>query len=494
MFKDKLGRYLDSGFPIIYVESNEYIKCRSLIEEAAGDFRSLMEWSPGDGLYDHKEGIREAISFEDLLQRMSIDPLAFENRVLLLQDVTSYLESPVVVSLIKEVARRIRDGFSFDIVIIEKEYHVPSELEDFVTLLEMDPLDETAVQEIIENFLKEQGQPLPEKRLLKRISRMMKGLTEMEIQDLLALALSDDGEITSSDIALVFEQKRQTIKKSGILEMIPVHETIEDIGGLEAIKEWLQDNAVVFSKVEEARDFGVDIPKGVLVVGMPGCGKSITAKAVAALFQIPLLRMDMGKLMGKYVGESEKNMRKAIRLAEEVSPCVLWIDEMEKAFAGIGESGGGAEVTTRLFGTFLTWLQEKQSLAFVVATANNIAKLPPELLRKGRFDEIFYVDLPTLKERKEIFQIHLNKRRPKDAFSIDIDKLAQQTNGYTGADIEGVVKDGIKKAFVQGRSKVTTEDFSAAIGDTYSLSEIMPDVIQKMREAYKKCKFKNASR
>ena len=190
--------------------------------------------------------------------------------------------------------------------------------------------------------------------------------------NLLALAYSNDGELNRSDLSLIFEQKQQMIKKAGILEMIPFKETMEDIGGLESLKEWFIRKAKVFKNMDKAREYGVDVPKGVLIAGVPGCGKSLNAKAAASLFEVPLLRLDMGRLMGKYVGESEVNLRKAI------SPCVLWIDELEKAFAGIGESGGGAEVTTRLFGNFLTWMQEKSSSVFVVATANNITKLPQQ--------------------------------------------------------------------------------------------------------------------
>lgn len=201
----------------------------------------------------------------------------------------------------------------------------------------------------------------------------------------------------------------------------------------------------------------------------------------------------MGRLMGKYVGESEENLRKALKLAEAISPCVLWVDELEKAFAGIGGSGGGAEVTTRLFGNFLTWLQEKDAPVFVVATANNVSKLPPEFLRKGRFDEIYYVGLPKEKERNQIFSIHIKKRRPKDLRSVDLDKLAQATEGYCGADIESVVADAVEEAFVKGSDSVRTEDFLAAIHNTNSLSDTMKDSLKEMEDAYKKNHFRKAS-
>jgi SpoVK/Ycf46/Vps4 family AAA+-type ATPase len=202
----------------------------------------------------------------------------------------------------------------------------------------------------------------------------------------------------------------------------------------------------------------------------------------------------MGSLMGKYVGDSESNMRKAIKLAEAMAPCILWVDELEKAFAGIGGSGGGGEVINRLFGIFLTWMQEKTSATFVVATANDISKLPPELMRKGRFDEIFYVSLPKDEERKKIFEIHLNKRRKDDVGNIDIDKLVSRTEGYSGADIEGVVCESIENVFVQGNHHVTTQDILECIKNTHCLSEIMKDQIEQMSQLYEDRKFKKASR
>ncbi|MCD7957355.1 MAG: AAA family ATPase [Lachnospiraceae bacterium] len=276
--------------------------------------------------------------------------------------------------------------------------------------------------------------------------------------------------------------------------MIPLKETINDIGGLENLKTWFRRKAKVYKNLNKAEAFGVDMPKGVLIAGISGCGKSLTAKAAASLFEVPLLRLDMGRLMGKYVGESEENMRKATSLAEAISPCVLWIDEIEKAFAGIGGTGGGAEVTTRLFGNFLTWMQEKRSPVFVVATANDVTKLPPELLRKGRFDEIFYVGLPKKGERRRIFEIHIQKRRPQDLAAIDLNELATKTEGFSGADIEGVIKDAIESAFADDKDRIQTQDVLVAIRNTHSLSEIMKEDLDRLAKIYETGNFKNASK
>ena len=362
-----------------------------------------------------------------------------------------------------------------------------------MTLLQEDFLDTAEIKQVIVEFLQDYSLGNLNDRLLEEIVVAFKGLSKMEIETILALAFSSKGEIDRSTIDLIIEQKQQMIKKTGILEMVPIKESMEDIGGLENLKEWTQRKAKVLKNMARAEEYGVELPKGVLIAGVPGCGKSLSAKASAKLLEGPLLRLDMGRLMGKYVGESESNMRQAIALAEAISPCVLWIDELEKAFAGVGGDGGGAEVTTRLFGQFLTWMQEKKSAVFVVATATNIMKLPPELMRKGRFDEIFYVKLPSAKERRTIFEIHIMKRRPGDLKNIDIDKLVEKTEGYSGADIEGIVKEGIESAFVKGKENVTSEDILEAVGATHSLREIMKEEIEKMEKEYKDRKFKNAS-
>lgn len=385
-------------------------------------------------------------------------------------------------------------GADATVIIISNTLVIPKELEKFITILEMDYLEGDEIRQTIRKFIKDNDLKDIRESLLDEMAVAFKGLTEFEINNLLALAYADDGELTRGDLHLIFDQKQQIIKKAGILEMIPLKEKFEDIGGLENLKEWFRRKAKVYKNMEQAQKYGVDIPKGVLIAGLPGCGKSLSAKAAASLFEVPLLRLDMGRVMGKYVGESEGNLRKAIALAEAISPCVLWIDELEKAFAGIGGNGGGAEVTTRLFGNVLTWLQEKESPVFVVATANDITKMPPELMRKGRFDEIFYVGLPDEREREKIFEIHVGRRRPGDLKDLKLRDLAEKTRGFSGADIEGVVKDAIEAAFADGKERVRTQDILDAVKNTHSLSEVMKDSLDKMTKEYESRKFKNASR
>lgn len=491
--KTKLVRYMDAGFPILYLNTFEEEKAEDVIRSVIGG-KGIIEWSIR-GFRDFKEDMQEIDwTLPDTLQILLKDPKSLERKVLILKDVHYFLEDPVVIARLKCLAQLIDNGLDdCNIILLSPIVRIPKELESYMTILTMDYLDQPEIRKVIETFCQEQELPALQPQFLNELSLTLKGLSESEIQNILALSVSDDGDITRSDLSLIFEQKQQVIQKSGILEMIPLKESLADIGGLESLKKWLQRKAKIFKHIDQAEVFGVDVPKGVLIAGMPGCGKSLNAKAAAKLFGVPLLRMDMGRLMGKYVGESEANMRKAIALAEAISPCVLWIDELEKAFAGVGGEGGGADVTTRLFGTFLTWLQEKDSMAFVVATANDIAKMPPELLRKGRFDEIFYVGLPKPIERKKIFEIHIRKRRPSDLGQIDLDKLSAKTEGYSGADIEGVVRDSVEEAFSKDQDKLTTEGILQAIQNTHSLSEIMKESLDKMNKLYQERKFKNAS-
>lgn len=507
-FKNEIRSYLDASFPIIYLHTFEEDKAKQEIRAASRDTdaSSLVSlvWDGTDRVCDLNTGELRYETAQYSLERI-LDECWDEDarQILVLENISAFMDDPAVAARLKKMAEKIHLGeIDATIFIISPVLRILPELEKYITVLEIDHPEEKEIRDVIQEFCAEREIWISE-TLKKEFAGAFKGLSEFEIKNILQLAYAGSGEFRRSHISLIFDQKKQMIKKAGMLEMVPLEESLSDIGGLENLKQWLIRKNSVLSQMEEARAFGVDVPKGVLIAGVPGCGKSLSAKAAAKLFHIPLLRLDMGQLMGKYVGESEGNLRRAIKLTEAISPCVLWIDELEKAFAGIGGDGSGAEVTTRLFGTFLTWLQEKKSTAFVVATANDITKLPPELLRKGRFDEIFYVGLPALEERKKIFEIHIKKRREKDLSAIDLDSLARETEGYSGADIEGVVRESVEMAFARqqetlsaGKDKkgLTTEDIRNAIKNTHSLSEIMREPIKKMEEIYKDRKFKNASK
>lgn len=494
--KEKTIQYIYAGFPIIYMDTFEEDKIDILIESISGTLgREVYEWN---GTYGYIDFETKAPMIEDCTLEMMLEQLKekefLENKIIVLKDAHSYLEDVTVISKLKGIAKLISQGTEATIIIVSDILVIPKELERYITIVEIDYLSHADIKKIIQNFVSENDMPELDAVLLDEFATAFKGLTEFEVLNLLALSYAKDGELSKTDLSLIFDQKQQMIKKAGILEMIPLRETMKDIGGLENLKDWLNRKAKVYKNMAKAKEYGVDMPKGVLIAGVPGCGKSLNAKAAANLFEVPLLRLDLGRLMGKYVGESESNMRNAIALAEAISPCVLWIDELEKAFAGIGGDGGGAEVTTRLFGNFLTWMQEKESPAFVVATANDITKLPPELMRKGRFDEIFYVGLPNDKEREKIFEIHIGKRRPQDLSSIKISELVAKTKGFSGADIEGVIKDAIESAFSDGKEGLETKDILTAISNTNSLMEIMKESLEIMTKFYEKSKFKSASR
>lgn len=494
VFRKELEEYMDAALPILYVDTLENGKVQGILADIAKKKgRSVVSWSMHSGYVEEGGGYPTDLcgALASVLREQN-----FTRKILVLEDVAGELESPAIVSRLRCIAERIVRSELEDctVVLIAPLISIPRALEPYITLMNLDYLSQEKIKEHILDFVQNNYIQAPNEELLEQFAMHLRGLTETELDNILALTTSDDRELNQKDLRTILRQKQQIIKKSGILEMVTVKETVEDIGGLQNLKDWLRTKAQIFRDVRRAKEFGVDIPKGVLIAGMPGCGKSLTAKAAASMFKVPLLRMDMGRLMGKYVGESEANMRRALQLTEASSPCVLWIDELEKAFAGAGAQGGSSEVTTRLFGSFLTWMQEKDSLAFVVATANNISHLPPELMRKGRFDEIFYVDFPNQSECEKIISLHIGKRRSADLAKIDVAALARKMKGYCGADIESVVRDGIEAAFVAGKAHVTTEDLQAAIGRTHPISETMKDAIEEMDKTYKSKKFTNASR
>lgn len=498
--KDNIKRYLDARFPVLYINTFEEANVEEIIKEVV-DRHTIATWSKARGYGEYSSETKEWLvpTSKDMFQTLNsvlnskVSNIKDMNcSIFVIKDAHIELEDSDTVAAIKEIAVKISSGIDCCVILVSPVIKIPVELEKYITILETDHLEYNGIYKIIKEFLEENIITINDD-LIEKMAVAFKGLSEFEIKNILALAYADDGSLSKNDLSLIFEQKKQMILKSGILEMIPLKEGIDDIGGLENLKDWLKRKAKVITNINSAEKFGVDMPKGVLIAGVPGCGKSLCAKAAAKLFKVPLLRLDMGKLMGKYLGESEANLRKAINLAEAISPCVLWVDELEKAFAGIG-GDGGHEVTTRLFGSFLTWMQEKTSGAFVVATANDITKLPPELLRKGRFDEIFYVGLPKDDERSTIFKIHIAKRRKDDLKNIKIEELVAKTKGYSGADIEGVVREAVEYAFAEGKEHLTTDDILNAIKDTNSLSVIMKESLDKMAKEYEARKLKNASK
>lgn len=488
-----LASYIDALHPIIYINNFDF-KITDDVISRVGDNVKCLEFNNALGMLDFKtkSPMREC-GLEQFL-RLTMDDGFDQETFLILKDIHGELKNPKVISLIKRIAENnlYCENYSETIFIISEVTVIPKELENYITVFDIPLPTLNEIVAIINKFT-EDLEISVDRDIIDEIALSFKGLNEFQIKQILNLAYQDGGCIDKDDKLLILKEKEQFVKKSGRLELVNFEETIEDIGGLDYLKEWLVRKSKIFANLDKAIKFGVDVPKGIMIIGMPGCGKSLAAKATASLFEIPLVRLDVGRLLGKYIGESEENMRNALKLSEAISPCVLWIDEIEKAFAGIGGVGGGSDVTTRLFGQFLTWMQEKENTVFIVATANDVSKMPPEFLRKGRFDELFFVDLPNGEERRKILDIHLKKRKKWNK-NIDSIALIKETEGFNGADLEAVVKDTIELAFINGKEEITTEDLLNSVKDTKSISSTLKDQIEEIRKTIKKIDIKPANK
>ncbi len=491
---DKLASYVDALRPIIYINHFDFEMIDAEISKLAGRQIYCVEYNNGLGLIDfHSKSPMYECDLECFL-KLTMDDGFEKETFLVLKDIHNELNNPKIIALLKRIAdfNLYKDDYHCTIFIVSEVTTIPKELETYITLFDFPLPKNDDILEIINHFAEELKISI-DQEVVDDLAVSFKGLNEFQINQILTMAYQDGGYINSEDKQLILSEKEQFIKKSGMLEIINFKETVEDIGGLELLKDWLHKKAKIFSSLDKAIKFGVDVPKGIMIIGMPGCGKSLAAKATASLFDIPLARLDIGRLLGKYVGESESNMRKALRLSEAISPCVLWIDEIEKAFAGVGGDGSGNEVTTRLFGQFLTWMQEKENTVFVVATANNISKMPPEFLRKGRFDELFFVDLPNGEERRRILDVHLKKRKKWDK-DIDTISLIKETKGFSGADLEAVVKETIETAFIEDKGIIETKDLLATIKKTKSIQQTLKEKVEEISSIIRKLDIQRASK
>jgi SpoVK/Ycf46/Vps4 family AAA+-type ATPase len=407
-----------------------------------------------------------------------------ENGIYVLFDFHPYLrpEANRVIRRMRRTAFDIKRSYK-TVIIVSPVINIPQELEKQVTILNL-PLPRSEelmslLKKILESARKSSKlQVDADDELLEQVCKAARGLTLAEAKNLFQKAVVSDFRFGPEDLSLILAEKRQILRKTGVLDYFETSERMNDVGGLQRLKNWLEKRRKAFS--DSAREFGLPQPKGLLLLGVQGCGKSLVAKAVASLWQIPLLRLDVGSLFSSYIGSTEANMRKAIRIAESIAPVVLWLDEIEKGLSGLESSGSvDAGVTARIFSSFLLWMQEKTAPVFVVATANDVRRLPPELLRKGRFDEIFFVDLPRVKERKEIFAIHLEKKN-RNPGNFDVAQLAGITEGYSGAEIEQIIVAGLYNAFAAGQG-LRQEDLVEAAGEMVPLSQTMAENIQNLR-------------
>lgn len=494
--KDKIKSHLVAGYPGLFIHSGEEARIDAMLADVAAQLHlSPKEWNLGYGWVDFHNKQPRGSQGPDTDLATSLPALLdddLDGKLFVIKDARSALEhQPLAVARLKQLLNRIQRHHrgAAAVVLVSETLHIPPQIEAQITLL---PLPLPRGEEIVEQIgrvCRECDLLVPES-LQQRLQAACSGLSQEEIRSALAMVRLQHEQINDAALALIQREKEQIIAKSGVLEMLRVNASAADIGGLENLKQWLERRAQIFRRLGEAREARVQAPKGVLIAGMPGCGKSLTAKAAAGLFQLPLLRLDIGSLLGKYVGESEHNMRRALTMAESVSPCILWIDELEKAFVGM-TSGSGSEVSSRLFGYFLTWMQEKTGAVFVIATANNVAALPPELLRKGRFDEVFYVGFPNAIERGAILDIQLRG----ETLELDDEQrrqLVSQCRDYAGADIQNAINEARESAFLANRA-LCFGDIEAAIEMTVPLRETLREQVAEYEEIFEKLKLKPAS-
>lgn len=486
---DELELLIRARYPVIYIVSWEEARVEQHLQAiAARRGKQLYSWTVTAGI--HKVGAPAGAKPRALSDPIEALDQVIEHKepaIYLFRDLHAFLRPALPccrpsIRKLRDVARALSDSYK-TLVICSPVLEMAPELEKDVTVFDFPLPTSGDVEGLLDKIVDDVAEHASVQINLdakgkESLVRAAGGLTLQEAENVFAKTLVNDGRLDGSDVSTVFAEKQQIVRKSRLLEYYEADTALADVGGLDLLKEWLDRRSAAFT--EKARQFGLPAPKGVLLIGIQGCGKSLCAKAVSKAWDMPLLRFDMGRMFSSFVGSSEENMRRAIAVAESIAPAILWVDEIDKAFAGARSSGstdGGT--TARVMSTFLTWLSEKQKPVFVLATANDISQLPPELLRKGRLDEIFFVDLPSLPERRLIFQIHLKKRR-RDAAKFDLDALAAACEGYSGAEIEQAIISGLYDAFSLGRD-LETPDLLQSIRETVPLSRTMSERIASLR-------------
>lgn len=487
--REEIEILIRARYPIIYVVSWEEARVeRQLREIAAKRNKQLFCWSVTSGLQ------KSGAAFSGPRPKGLADPVEAldaviehkEPAVYLFKDFHPFMRARdtnvAVVRKLREVGLALSDSYK-TLVVCAPVLDVAPELEKDVTVVDYPLPDAADFDKLLRRICEDVSANTKLKIALterdrEQLIQAALGLTLQEAENVFAKTIVNDGRLAADDVSVVFSEKQQIIRKSGLLEYYESATEIEDVGGLDQLKDWLKKRALAFS--DRARQFGLPAPKGVLLVGVQGCGKSLCAKAVSRMWHMPLLRFDMGRMFASLVGSSEENIRRAISVAESIAPVVLWVDEIDKAFAGSqGSANTDGGTTARVMSTFLTWLSEKQKPVFVLATANNIAQLPPELLRKGRLDEIFFVDLPSAAEREQIFHIHLRKRG-RDPATFDLKQLGLTADGFSGAEIEEAIISALYDVFYLGK-ELETADIIGSIRQTVPLSRTMAEGISALR-------------
>ncbi|KPQ39365.1 MAG: AAA family ATPase [Phormidium sp.] len=489
-FKDEFELLLRARYPILYISTLEEERVEASIRQSAQSQgnRAVYIWDFVEGYQgnanDAGKAKRNPLQALEQVEKLPANAPA----IFVLRDFHRFLDDISISRKLRNLARLLKSQPK-NLVLLAPNVTIPEDLSEVLTVMEFSLPTGEEIRREIEGLLSSTGRPLGD-RLLDEMVRSCQGLSLERIRRVLARAIASHGQLEPEDVDLILEEKRQTIRQTQILEFYGATEEISDIGGLDNLKEWLLRRGGGFS--EKAREYGLPYPRGLLLVGIQGTGKSLSAKAIAHHWHLPLLRLDVGRLFAGLVGESESRTRQMIQVAEALAPCILWIDEIDKAFAGLGGKGDGG-TTSRVFGTFITWLAEKDSPVFVVATANDIQVLPPEMLRKGRFDEIFFVGLPSQAERREIFAVHLSRLRPHNLANYDLDRLAYETPDFSGAEIEQMIVEAMHIGFSQNRD-FTTQDILEAASQIVPLARTAQEQIQFLQDWATSGKARLASR
>jgi len=474
----ELKLLVQSGHSLIYILSYEEERARRIIDKLAQLFKTkVVSWSQACGFGQNMDGVSKSPA-QALAELNKIqDPVWF-----IFFDFHFFLHEPYVIRALRELSPVLAKRRQF-IFFVAPIYQIPLELEKELVMIEL-PLPSASdlaaiLNSVIAGLEKTWNKPLKLSAELKeKMIRAGLGLTEKEARRVFYRALIEHPEFKDDHLDAILSQKKQIIRQQNLLEFYQMSEKFAEVGGLDLLKEWLKSRSKAFS--EDAKKYGLPEPRGLLMLGIQGCGKSLCAKAVANLWRLPLLRFDASLVLGSYQAPPEVNIRRAIQLAESVSPCVLWIDEIEKGFSASMVSGREASGgVARAFASFLVWLQERKQPVYVIATANSISELPPELVRKGRFDDIFFVDLPKIHEREEIFAIHLQKRG-RSPSNFELKLLAEESNDFSGSEIEQSIIAAMYEAFTSGR-EVSTEDIRKALSETVPLSETMEEQVEELR-------------
>jgi len=467
-FNDELILLLKARYPIIYINTIEEDRVEYVIRKhiKANLNRSIYSWDFVDGYTNNpnNEGFakRNPLQALELIERLTSETPA----LFLLKDFNRFLTDISISRKLKNVSRILKLQPK-TIIIIGSDFQIPKELQDLITVLQFNLPLESEINQELTRLVNSLNLKI-DQSLFESLTRACQGLSLERIRRVLSKIIATHKTIDENSIAILLSEKKQIISQTEILEYWSVNEKIGNIGGVDNLKDWLKKRKTSFSI--QASNYGLPTPRGLLLIGIQGTGKSLTAKAIATEWQLPLLKLDVGRLFGGIVGESESRLRQTIDVAETLSPCILWIDEIDKAFSN-NDSKGDSGTSNRVLATFISWLSEKTKPVFVVATANNVDLLPLEIIRKGRFDEIFFLDLPDKQEREEIFKIHIQEFRPNSWKLFDYRKLAQLSESFSGAEIRQSIIEAMYLAFDQQR-EFTTDDICLALKELIPLAQL----------------------